>query len=91
MAALIVLLIIWILFGALIGWGVPKLFRSEPPYGLWGDILACVLSAVVLGLLEWIWILPAFGFTGWLKLAAALGDPLGLALIMLWILRRVKG
>lgn len=91
MAALIVLLIIWVLFGALIGWGVPKLFKSEPPYGLWGDILASVLSAVALGLPEWLWILPALKFTGWLKLAAALGDPLGLSLIMLWILRRVKG
>ncbi|RMF27545.1 MAG: hypothetical protein D6759_17490 [Chloroflexi bacterium] len=87
----IVLFLVWIVGGALIGWGVPKLFKSEPPYGLAVDLLASILAAVLLGVVEWSWILPALGFTGPLKLAAALGDPLGLSLIVLWLLRRAKG
>ena len=87
----VVLFLVWIVGGALIGWGVPKLFKSEPPYGLGADVLASILAAVLLGVVEWAWILPALGFTGPLKLAAALGDPLGLSLIVLWLLRRAKG
>ncbi|HIQ04636.1 MAG TPA: hypothetical protein EYH31_02965 [Anaerolineae bacterium] len=90
MAAFIFLLIVWVVGGALIGWGVPKLFKSEPPYGLSVDILASVLAALVLGIPEWLWIMDALGFHGWLKLAGALGDPLGLSLIVLWILRKAK-
>jgi len=89
--ALIMLFLVWIVGGALIGWSVPKLFKSEPPYGLAVDLLASILAAVLLGVVEWSWILPALGFTGPLKLAAALGDPLGLSLIVLWLLRRAKG
>ena len=87
----IVLFLVWIVGGALIGWGVPKLFKSEPPYGLAVDLLASILAAVLLGVAEWAWILPALGFTGPLKLGTALVDPLGLSLIVLWLLRRAKG
>jgi len=89
--ALIVLGIIWIIGGALIGWGVPRALKSEPPYGVGVDILASVLAAIALGVPEWLWILPALGFSGAIKLIAAVGDPLGLSLIVLWLLRRVKG
>lgn len=89
--ALLILFMAWIIGGALIGWGVPKLFKSEPPYGLGVDILVSVLAAIILGVPEWLWILPAMGFKGVIALVAAIGDPLGLSLIMLWILRRIKG
>ena len=89
--AWIVLFIAWIIGGALIGWGVPKLFKSEPPYGVGVDILASILAAIALGVPEWLWIMPALGFSGIINLVAAIGDPLGLSLIILWILRRAKG
>ena len=54
--ALLILFIAWIIGGALIGWGVPRLFKSEPPYGLGMDILASVLAAIILGVPEWLWI-----------------------------------
>ena len=95
MVALIVLFIAWVVGAGLIGWLVPSLFKSEPPYGLGVDILASVIPAVVLGLLEWLWLLaaiyPVIPLTGGWKLAAAIGDPLGLALVVLWVLRRLKG
>ena len=90
MLALLILLLIWIGGGALIGWGVPKLFKSEPPYGLGVDVAASVIAAVALGLAEWLWILEAFGFRGLFKFLIAVGDPLGLSLIVLWVLRKVK-
>lgn len=87
-----ILLIVWIVLGVLTGWLVPRLFKSKPPYGVGVDILASVLSLVGLGLVEWLWMLDALGFRrGWIKLAAAIGDPWGLALLVLWLLRRVRG
>jgi len=41
---------------------------------------------------EWVWLLPALGFKpGWLSIAAAIGDPLVLGWICLWLLRKIRG
>jgi hypothetical protein len=73
------------------GWLVPIVFKSRRPYGLLGDILVCTIPTVVLAWLEWVYILPWLGFKpGWLSILAAIGDPLGLGWIGLWILRKVK-
>jgi hypothetical protein len=46
---------------------------------------------VVLAFVEWVWILPALGFgRGWISVIAAIGDPLGLGLIGLWVMRKIK-
>jgi hypothetical protein len=74
-----------------LAWVVPALFKSPRPFGLLGDVLVCTLAAVVLSYVEWTWILPAIGFgTGWISVAAAIGDPLGLGLICLWLLRKIN-
>jgi len=79
-----------LLIGILTGWGIPLAVKSSRPYGLLGDLLVSTLTLVILGVVEWVFILPAFGFTGWLAIVAAIGDPWGLALILLWLMRRVK-
>lgn len=79
------------ILGILLGWLVPILFKSERPYGLLGDILACALLPAVLAFVEWVWLLPAIGFgTGWLSVLIALGDPLGFGLLCLWLMRKIK-
>jgi hypothetical protein len=73
------------------GWLIPIIFKSRRPYGLLGDILVCFVPTVVLAYLEWVYILPALGFRpGWLSTAAAIGDPLVLGWICLWIVRKIK-
>lgn len=62
---------------------------SRPPYGVLGDVAICVVIMVGLGLAEWV-VLPKIGFTGWIRLAGTFGDPLGLSIIVLWLLRRSK-
>ncbi len=89
-----ILVPILIVVGVLTGWLAPKLFKSKPPYGLGVDMAASVLCMVALGVPEWLWILPAFGMgfeTGWLRLVASVGDPFFLALIVLWLLRKIHG
>lgn len=82
--------VLLIVIGAVSGWGIPLAVKSQRPYGLWGDILASTLSMLVTGLAEWLFLLPALGITGWLAIGIAVGDPWGLALLVLWLMRRVK-
>lgn len=73
------------------GWLIPIIFKSRRPYGLWGDLLVCLVVTVVLAYVEWVWILPAIGFgKGWISIAAAIGDPLILGWICLWLMRKIK-
>jgi hypothetical protein len=77
--------------GLLSGLLLPPIFRSRRPFGLLGDVLVATLLAVGLAYVEWVWILPALGFeTGWLSVTAAIGDPVGLAWLALWLMRRVR-
>ena len=73
------------------GWLIPIILKSRRPYGLWGDVLVCLVVTVVLAYVEWVWILPAIGFgKGWIPVAAAIGDPLILGWICLWLMRKIK-
>jgi hypothetical protein len=73
------------------GWLVPVIFKSRRPLGLGGDILVCLVPTVVLAFLEWVYVLPALGFKpGWISILAAIGDPLVLGWICLWLLRKIK-
>ncbi len=73
------------------GWLLPVLFKSKRPFGLLGDILVCVVPTAVLCYLEAQFVLPALGFgRGWIFVAAAIGDPLGLGWICLWLVRKIK-
>jgi hypothetical protein len=79
------------ILGILSGWLVPVIFKSQRPYGVLGDMLVVTVPAVVLAYLEWVLILPALGFKpGWLSILAAIGDPLALGWICLWLVRKIK-
>jgi hypothetical protein len=87
----LVIVVVAGVLGILSGWLLPIIFKSRRPFGLWGDILVCLAISVVLAWLEWAYILPALGFKpGWLSIVAAIGDPVGLAWIVLWLMRKIK-
>ena len=85
-----VIAIVLVIVGLLTGWLAPAAVKSRRPYGIAGDIIVSVLIMVVLGLAEWLWIMPALNITSWLAIVATIGDPVALALIVLWLMRKIK-
>jgi hypothetical protein len=87
----VLIVVVAAVLGLLSGLLLPPIFRSRRPFGLVGDVLVATVLAAGLAWVEWVWILPALGFeTGWISVMAAIGDPVGLAWLALWLMRRVR-
>lgn len=84
-----ILIVIMIAVGLLIGWVAGFLWKGKRPIGVRGDYLAAVITAVAVGLVDWI-VIPAMGFSEGLKyLGVALEPALG-ALLVLWLIRKAR-
>lgn len=86
---ILILALILAVLGVLTGWLVPIAVGGRRPYGLTADIAACVITMLVLGIIEYQWIMPLFNLAGWVDWLASIGDPWVLALIVLWIMRKM--
>jgi len=86
---IVVLVAAMIVVGLLIGWIAGFIWKDNRPIGVGGDYLASVLTAIVVGLIDW-FVIPAMGFSENLRnLGVALEPALG-ALIVLWLIRVAK-
>ena len=90
MGTVVVLLLITVVGSVLITWLLPMAFKSSPPYGLVMDIGVGTVAAVAWALLGYQVISPLIGLKGWLALVLSAGDAIGLAAVVLWVLRRIK-
>jgi uncharacterized membrane protein YeaQ/YmgE (transglycosylase-associated protein family) len=71
------------------GWVAGFIWKENRPIGVRGDYIASVITAVVVGLLDW-YVIPAMGFSDSLRnLGVAMEPALG-ALLVLWIIRQAK-
>ena len=75
--------------GLLLGWLADKIFKGERPKGLSGDLIAGVITAVAIGLLDW-YVIPAMGFSSTMRLLGVIFEPAIGALIVLWLIRRAN-
>jgi hypothetical protein len=87
---IVVLLLVTIVGSVLVTWLLPMAFNSEPPYGVAVDIGVGTALAVAWSLLAYQVVSPAIGLKGGLRLAMSATDAIGLAAVMLWVLRRIK-
>ncbi|MEW5872276.1 MAG: hypothetical protein AB1894_23640 [Chloroflexota bacterium] len=86
---ILILVVAMMVVGALMGVLAGVIWKGERPYGVGGDYAIAIISAVVIGLIDW-YVIPAMGFSDNLKyLGVALEPALG-ALIVLWVVRRAK-
>ncbi len=86
---IVILVAAMIVVGLLMGWVAGFIWKGKRPIGVQGDYLAAVITAVVVGLIDW-FVIPAMGFSDSLRnLGVALEPALG-ALFVLWIIRVAK-
>ena len=85
----IFLIIGMIVVGVIIGFVAGLIWKDNRPIGVAGDYIAAILTAIVVGLIDW-YVIPAMGFSDQLRnLGIALEPALG-ALLVLWIIRKAK-
>ena len=85
----VILVVAMIVVGLVIGWLAGFIWKGKRPIGVQGDYIAAVITAIVVGLLDW-YVIPAMGFSDSLRnLGVAIEPALG-ALIVLWIIRLAK-
>ena len=85
----IVIILAMVVVGAVIGFLGDKIFKGERPKGLQGDLIAGVVTAVLLGLMDW-YIIPAMGFSQTMVIIGLALEPALGALLVLWLIRRAN-
>jgi uncharacterized membrane protein YeaQ/YmgE (transglycosylase-associated protein family) len=86
---IIILVVIMVVVGLVIAALAGALWKNERPAGMLGDVAAAVITAIIVGLMDW-YVIPAMNFSDTMKyLGVAIEPALG-ALIVLWAIRKVK-
>lgn len=78
-----------ILVGLLIGFIAGLIWKDNHPIGVRGDYAVAMISAVIIGLMDW-YIIPAMGFSDTMKWLGIMLEPALGALLILWLIRVAK-
>jgi len=78
-----------VLVGLLMGFVAGLIWKDDRPIGVRGDYIVAIISAVVMGLIDW-FLIPALGFSDIIKWLGILTEPALGALLVLWIIRVAK-
>jgi len=78
-----------VVVGLIVGWLAGFIWKDRDSEAARRDYIAAVISAVVFGLVDW-FVVPAMGFSDSLRNIAVATEPAGIALLVLWIIRRAK-
>ena len=86
---ILILVVAMIVVGLLIGWIAGFIWKDRSPDDVRRDYIASVITAIVLGLIDW-FVIPAMGFSDSLRNLGVATEPALGALIVLWIIRKAK-
>ena len=86
---IVILLVAMVLVGLLMGAIASLISKENKPLGAAGDYIVAIVSAVAIGLIDW-YVIPAMGFSNTMKYLGVAMEPALGALIVLWIVRKVK-
>ena len=86
---ILILVIAMVVVGLLVGAIASLIWKDNKPFGTAGDYVIAIISAVIIGLIDW-YVIPAMGFSNTLKWIGLATEPLFGALIVLWIVRRAR-
>ena len=77
------------LVGLLMGFIAGLIWKDNRPIGVRGDYIVAIISAVVMGLIDW-YVIPAMGFSDMMKWLGIIFEPALGALLVLWLIRVAK-
>ena len=86
---IVIMLVAMVIVGLVAGWLAGLIWKNNRPIGVTGDYIAAVISAVVMGLIDW-FVIPAMGFSDTVKYLGIATEPLLGALLVLWIIRKAR-
>ena len=86
---IVLLIAAMIAVGLLMGWVAGLIWKDNRPIGVSGDYIASVITAVVLGLIDW-FVIPAMGFSDTMRNLGVATEPALGALLVLWLIRVAK-
>ena len=86
---IVILIVAMIVAGLLAGWVAGPIWKNKRPIGVRGDYIAAVITAIVVGLMDWL-VIPAMGFSDTMKFVGVAFEPFLGALMVLWIIRVAK-
>jgi len=86
---ILILLVAMVLVGLLMGAIGSLIWKDNQPLGAAGDYLVAVVTAIVIGLIDW-YVIPAMGFSNTMKYLGVAMEPVLGALAVLWVVRKVK-
>ncbi len=84
-----ILIVAMIVVGLIAGWLAGPIWKNKRPIGMRGDYIAAVITAVVVGLMDW-YVIPAMGFSDSLRNMGVALEPFLGALLVLWLIRVAK-
>ena len=84
-----ILTIAMIVVGLIAGWLAGPIWKNKRPIGVQGDYIAAIVTAIVIGLMDW-YVIPAMGFSDNLRNLGVAMEPFLGALLVLWIIRAAK-
>ena len=86
---IVILIVAMIVVGLIAGWLAGPIWKNKRPIGVQGDYTAAVITAIVVGLMDW-YVIPAMGFSDSLRNMGVALEPFLGALLVLWIIRVAK-
>ena len=86
---IVILIVAMIVVGLIVGWLAGPIWKNKRPIGVRGDYIASVITAIVVGLIDW-FVIPAMSFSDNLRNMGVAMEPALGALLVLWIIRAAK-
>lgn len=75
--------------GLIIGALAGLIWKDNRPIGVSGDYIASILSAIIMGFVDW-YLIPAMGFGPSIRWLGVILEPPAASLIVLWVIRKAK-
>jgi uncharacterized membrane protein YeaQ/YmgE (transglycosylase-associated protein family) len=86
---LIIIVLAMAVVGLIMAYVAGFIWKDERPVGVPGDYIVGVVTAIVVGLLDW-YLIPAMGFSDIWKYVGVALEPALSVLLVLWIIMKAK-